>query len=58
MKTYESGEVINQPGLACLAIYTMNREIGDAITDQGFQAVGQAVGEDDLSDDLCNDSSP
>ena len=52
VKTYDSGEKISQPGLARLAIYTLNREMRDVyMTDQGFQAVGQAVGE---GNDLCD----
>ena len=51
MKTYDWGE-ISRPGLARLAIYTLSREMRDVyMMDQGFQAVGQAVGE---GDDLCD----
>ena len=32
----------------------MSHDMRDAMMDQGFQAVGQAVDEDELSDDLCN----
>ena len=58
VKTYDSGETISQPGLARLAIYTLNREMRDMrdvyMMDQGFQAVGRAVDEGELSDDLYN----
>ena len=56
MKTYDTGDAIKQLGLARLAIYIMNRESRDAMMDKGFRAVGQAVDEDSLSDDLRNHS--
>ena len=55
MRTCKPGERISQPGLARPAIYPCSREHWENMVDQGFQAVGQPVGEDEheLSHDLC-----